>query len=168
WTSTAPGVATVDGNGLATSSVPGTATIEAVHPESGAAGQAVLTVTPAVLVSLAVTPALPSIALGTGRQFVATGTFSDNTTQDLTGSVTWSSSATGVATISNASGSAGLASSVAIGDTTIRATDPGSGIFGETVLTVTPAVLVSLAVTPPTPSTALGTGRQLTAARTDS
>src|SRR5690606_41580857 len=103
-----------------------------------------------------------------GRARTATGTSRVRNTQDWRSAVTWSSSATGIATISNASGSAGLAASVAVGDTTIRATDPGSGIFGETVLTVTPAVLVSLAVTPPTPSTALGTGRQLTAARTDS
>ena len=40
-----------------------------------------------------------SIAKGTSEQFTATGTFSDNSTQNLTGSVTWSSQTMGVATI---------------------------------------------------------------------
>ena len=37
-----------------------------------------LTVTAAALVSIAVTPATPSIAKGTTQQFTATGTFSDS------------------------------------------------------------------------------------------
>jgi hypothetical protein len=55
----------------------------------------------------------------------ATGTFSDGTTQDLTMDVTWSSGTPGVATISNVAGSEGLATSVAIGTTTITATLDG-------------------------------------------
>ena len=39
-----------------------------------------LTVTPAVLASIAVTPANPSIAVGTTQQFTATGTLTDSTT----------------------------------------------------------------------------------------
>ena len=48
--------------------------------------------TSSTLVSIAVTPANPRIALGTTQQFIATGAFSDNTTQDLTASAAWSSS----------------------------------------------------------------------------
>ena len=49
---------------------------------------AVLTIGPsaATLVSIAVTPANPSVAAGLTQQFVATGTYSDATTADLTGS----------------------------------------------------------------------------------
>jgi hypothetical protein len=43
-------------------------------------------------------------------------------TQDLTTAVTWASSDTGVATISNAAGSEGFATSVDIGFTTISRT----------------------------------------------
>ena len=50
------------------------------------------------LVSIAVTPMNPSIVIGTTAQFTATGTYSDNSTRDLTTSVTWSSSAKSVAT----------------------------------------------------------------------
>ncbi|MGH9725943.1 MAG: Ig-like domain-containing protein, partial [Candidatus Acidiferrales bacterium] len=55
---------------------------------------------PPTLQSISVTPANPSIAKGTTKQLTATGTYSDNSTQDLTASVTWSSDTPGVATVS--------------------------------------------------------------------
>ena len=57
------------------------------------------------------TPANPSVAKGLTQQFTATGTFSDNSTQDLTSQVTWASATTSVATIT----AAGLATAVATG-----------------------------------------------------
>ena len=42
-----------------------------------------------VLTSIAVTPVTPSVALGLTQQFTATGTYSDNSTADLTNEVTW-------------------------------------------------------------------------------
>jgi hypothetical protein len=118
------------------------------------AGTAALTVTPAVLVSIEVSPLTASIAAGHTQQFTATGTYSDLSTVDLTNSVTWSSSVTATATIS----STGLATGVATGATTITAT---SGLIaGAAALTVTPAVLpppsASLTTTP-------GSGRKRTA-----
>ena len=77
-----------------------------------------LTVTSATLQSIAVTPANPSIAAGTTQQFTATGTYSDASTADLTGSVTWSSGTTATATI----GSTGLAHGVSAGTSSIGAT----------------------------------------------
>ena len=47
----------------------------------------------ATLQSIAVTPANPTIQTGATQQFAATGTYSDNSTQNLTGQVTWASSA---------------------------------------------------------------------------
>ncbi len=89
----------------------------------------------AALSSIAVTPTGPSIALGTTQQFTATGTYSDSSTRDITTSVTWSSSDTSAATISNVTGSKGLATSVASGSTTITAIL--GTIPGNTTLTVT-------------------------------
>ena len=83
------------------------------------------------LVSIAVTPTNPSIAVGKQQQFTATGTFSDGSRKDLTSSVTWTSSAPSVATI----GSGGLATGVAAGSTTIQATL--ATVNGSTGLTVT-------------------------------
>ena len=50
--------------------------------------------TPKALVSLSLTPTNPSTTKGTIQQFTATGTYSDNSTENLTTSVTWSSSVT--------------------------------------------------------------------------
>ena len=161
WGSSSPEVATV-GNaagieGLATSVAVGVTTVTATDPSSGIDGNTTLTVTPAVLLAIAAGPTNPSIALGTSQAFTATGTFSDSTVQDLTGAVAWSSAEPGVATVGNAPGSEGFATSVSIGATAITATDPATGISGSTILSVTPAVLAAVGVTPPTPSVALGT-----------
>ena len=75
-------------------------------------------------------PINPSIPVSTSQQFAAIGIYTDNSTQDLTTQVTWSSSQTGVATISNAIGSEGLASPVAAGATTITAVS-GAGRFDD-------------------------------------
>ena len=152
--------------GLATSVSLGSTTITATDPASSMSGNTPLTITAAVLTSIAVTPTNPSIALGTTEQFTATGTFSDGSTQNLTNSVTWSSSNTAVAAVSNALGSEGLATSVSLGSTTITATDPATSISGNTTLTITAAVLTSIAVTPTNPSIALGTTEQFTATGT--
>src|SRR6202030_1773288 len=114
----------------------------------------------ASLVSIAVTPASPSIAMGATQQFTATGTYSDNSTQNLTSSVTWSSTNVAVATIT----SAGLATGVGTGSTTISAVS--GSISGITNLTVTAPVLVSIAVTPANPSIAKNATQQFTATGT--
>ena len=85
---------------------------------------------PRTLMSIAVTPANPSITVGTDRQFTAIGTYSDASTADITGSVTWASASAPVATI----GAGGLAHAVNLGTTTISATL--GAISGSTLLTV--------------------------------
>jgi uncharacterized protein YjdB len=166
WSSSAAAVATVSNaagsNGSTTSVNTGSTTITATSGD--VSGSTTLTVTPATLVSMAITPANPSIADGTTQQFTATATYSDGTTQNLTTAVTWSSSSTGVATVSNTAGSKGLATSVAAGSTSITATS--GDVSGSTTLTVTPATLVSIAITPTNPSIAQGTTRQFTATGT--
>jgi hypothetical protein len=104
---------------------PGTYTIKAAY--SGSADYAGLTDTsqsltlPVTLMSLAITPSSSSVVAGTNQQFMATGTYSDGSTQNLTADVTWASGSPGVAGISNASGSQGLASGAAAGSSTITA-----------------------------------------------
>ena len=95
-----------------------------------------LTVTSATLVSIAVTPTAPSIAVLVNQQFTATGTYTDNSTQNITNSVTWSSDNTAVAQISNASGSNGLATALAVGSANISAA-LGSVLSPAVTLSVT-------------------------------
>ena len=92
----------------------------------------------ATLLALAVTPANPTIFAGSTIQLTATGTFSDNTVQDLTAQASWSSSSQSVATVSNAAGSNGLVTSLAPGTTTIAATWGGASV--STLLTVNSVV----------------------------
>src|SRR5207247_2313216 len=75
------------------------------------------TQTPAGLVSIGLTPENPSISPLQTQPFVATGTFSDNTTQTLS-SVTWNSSNTTVAAITNDANNHGIAIAAGTGTTT--------------------------------------------------
>ncbi len=159
WSSSNPAVAAISNSagsqGLATSLAQGATVITASL--GSVSGSTILTVTPPVLVSLAVTPGNPSIPLGTKQQFNATGTFTDGSTQDLTTSVSWNSSNTAVATIN----SQGLASTSEQGMTTITASS--GKVRGSTTLTVAPPTLVSITVTPVQPSIGAGNPLQFTA-----
>jgi uncharacterized protein YjdB len=157
WTSSDNTVAGIDSNGLATTAGQGTVTITATA--GSFSDTATLTVVPASLVSISVTPAIPSIALGTDQQFIATGNFDDGSTQQLT-SVTWSSSNLNVASIN----AAGLATSTGSGTVTITASS--GSVSGTASLTVTAATLVSIAVTPANSGMAIGTTKQFTATGT--
>ncbi len=83
--------------------------------------------------SLSVSPANPTIGVGSMQQFAATATFNDSSTGDITDLATWTSSDTTVATID----SSGLATAVATGTSTIQATYGSSS--DSTVLTATAA-----------------------------
>jgi uncharacterized protein YjdB len=166
WSSDNTAVATVSNTpgsiGLANSSGTGSATITATL--GGMTGSTILTVGSATLVAIEVTPTNPSTPVGLPQQFSASGTFSDGNTQDLTTQVIWSSSNMGIAQISNADGSNGLATNVAPGQTTITASY--GGISGTTTFTVTSATLSSITITPAAPQIALGTALQFTATGT--
>jgi len=162
WASSDASILTVSSSGLVTAVAPGTATVTATS--GSVAGSTTVTVTAATLKSIAVTPPNPSAAKGTTLQLTATGTYSDNSTQDITGQVTWASSTTTVATVSNTAGSQGLATALTVGTSTVSAAL--SGQTGSTVLTVTAATLGSIAVTPTNPSVAKGSPVQFTATGT--
>ncbi|MEO8102392.1 MAG: Ig-like domain-containing protein, partial [Betaproteobacteria bacterium] len=91
-------------------------------------------VLPTAIVSIVVTPAARAMTAGLTQQFTATGTMSDSTTRDLTSLVTWSSSNTAAALVSNAPGYSGLLTSIAPGNATISARL--GGISGSAALTV--------------------------------
>jgi Big-like domain-containing protein/galactose oxidase-like protein len=158
WSSSAPGVATITAGGLATGVTAGTSSVSALV--GSVTGSTKLTVTASVLVSIAVTPVNASIAAGNTQQFAATGTYSDGSTQNLTSTAAWSSSAPGVATVR----AGGLATGVTTGASSLSATM--SSITGSATLTVTAPVLVSIAVTPGNASIAVGTTQQFTATGT--
>ena len=76
-----------------------------------------------VLRGISLTPSNPlGISVGRQLRFSATGSYSDNTVQDLTVMVIWTSSDTSVATVSNEPGSKGLVLAVSKGYCSISAT----------------------------------------------
>jgi IPT/TIG domain/Bacterial Ig-like domain (group 2)/Kelch motif/Galactose oxidase, central domain len=123
------GTSTIKFNGTTATPTSWSSTSIAVPVPTGATtGNVVVTVsgvasngvsfTVTTLVSIGVTPANAVISIvGGTQQFTATGTYSDNSTQNLTSTATWTSSTTTVATIN----SAGLATAVAPGQTAIQA-----------------------------------------------
>ena len=169
WSTNNPAVgAAINGGaspGLVESFGVGSATITATVPGGTISGSVSLTVSSATLVSLAVTPTSTTVAAGTTQQYVATGTYSDNSTQNLSSGVTWVSDTPSVATISNTPASNGLASAVSIGVANISAS-LGAITSATTPLSVTAATLVSIQITAPSPSLALGTTETLTATGT--
>ena len=149
---------TVDISGLVTraSSVPARATIDAAGVAHGVSvgatmiaaqqgmvsGATMLTVTPAELLSIAVTPPAPTVIAGQPQQFTATGTYTDLTTLDLTATAMWASSNQGVATVANVAGSQGLATTLAGGTTSITATV--GMVVGTTPLTSTATTVAAI------------------------
>lgn len=152
WTSSDTAVATIEDQGAAKGTATGlSAGKTTIRATLGAvSGSTELTVTAITLVAIIVRPANPTIMLGTSQAFTAEGVFSNDTRQDVTQDVTWSSTDTAVATISNAAGSKGVATSASVGQTTIRATL--NNVTGETSLTVRAIGLVSIEVAPPAAS----------------
>jgi YD repeat-containing protein len=111
--------------------------------------------------SVSITPANASIAKGGIQNFTATSTFSDGGAQDVTRVVLWSSSNLGVARVSDAPGTQGIATAVGLGTATVSIT---YGTLGaSTTLTVTGPTPTSIAVSPPSPLLPPGNTRQLKA-----
>ncbi len=109
------------------------------------------------LSSISVTPANTSISVNGTQQFTATGLYSDGSTANVTPSVTWASSNSGVATVA----ASGIGTGVSVGSTSITATM--GGVSGSTALTVTALMLTSITVTPANPSFANGSTQQFIA-----
>ncbi|MEW6247649.1 MAG: DUF6531 domain-containing protein, partial [Nitrospirota bacterium] len=104
---------------------PGEATITATL-NGGTAG-ALVTVTAAELMGLALSPPGLTVAVDESRAFQATGTFTDGTTQDVTAQAIWRSSEPTVATLSSGGVATGMAPGTAamtatVGSLTARAT----------------------------------------------
>jgi hypothetical protein len=163
WESMDQAVATVAKDGLVSGVTEGVVMITASVPESGVIGSVEVTVTPAPLVSLEITPDLHSMPRGKTIQYKVTGTLLDDSELDYTEKVKWLSSDTGLATIGDVAGTKGLASAVVLsasdplraedlgGETTILATftDDYFGLVQDIdTLTVRPAELETLSVSP--------------------
>ena len=158
WTVSPASVATVSGGGLITALANGTAIVTATS--GSVSGSDTLTVSGATLVSIAVTPANPSIFDGKTQQLTATGTYNDGSTQDITSKVSWTGALSGVVNLSTA----GLVTALGPGTATVTATS--GSITGSDTVTVPAVNLVSIAISPANPSVPKGETQQLIATGT--
>lgn len=158
WSSSSTTVATVSAQGLVTAVAPGTATITA--SSEGKTGTASLTIAKLAVGSVTVDPQGPMLVLGKNAQLTAT-------VRDVNGNVvtdrevSWSSSNSGVATVS----ASGVVTSVALGTATITATSEGKS--GTTVVTVVPTPIATIALTPSTKTILAGETAAFTATTKD-
>lgn len=137
WTSSSTAVAAVDQGGNVLAVAPGTATINATS--EGVTGSATLTVAPAPVATVTVTIAQPTVTVGTATS--ASATLRDERGNALTGrAVTYSSSATSVATID----ASGTIATIAPGSAIITATSEGKS--GVAALTVLPPPVATVSV----------------------
>jgi hypothetical protein len=147
WTSDNTGVATVAyASGLqelATGVAAGTASISASFSDAHgnlATASAPLNVSNAQLSGISVAPGTASVTSGGGRQYVATGGFTDGTQQDLTLIADWRATNGAVATVS----SFGYAAAGGPGQTSVSATLNSQ--TGSSSLLVNPGALTRIDV----------------------
>ena len=163
WSSSNSAVAAVDGSGLVTGVVAGTATITATS--EGQNGTAAVTVTAIPVATVSVSPSSASVQAGQTVRLTATA--ADGNGNPLPGRpMTWSSSSTTIATVSTS----GLVTGKAAGSATITATSEGK--VGSATVTVTappaPTPVATVTVTPATVAALVGGTAQLTATLKDS
>lgn len=159
WTTGSSSTATVSNTGLVTGVVSGETSVSAeldgiTSPPVG------ITVTPATLIDIVLTPASASIAHGSSTTLRATGTFSDGITGDISGSVTWTTAGPDIVNVA----SSGEVMGNAVGTTTITAALHGVVSLPANI-TVT-AVLSSIAITPASAAITQGSTTTLNATAT--
>ncbi|SFM39762.1 ice-binding family protein [Rugamonas rubra] len=155
WSSAAPATASVNAaSGLALGLAGGSAAISANF--GGKSAAATLTVLPPALLSLALAPANPAIAIGAAQQFTVLGKYSDGSSRDLGANASFASASPLVASIGAANG---LAVGLTAGASVVSVS--AGGLAASTTLTVNSAALLSIALTPQNPVLQLGATRQL-------
>ncbi|EKR27720.1 bacterial Ig-like domain, group 2 [Leptospira interrogans serovar Bataviae str. L1111] len=159
WNSSNSTIANIQNNGILETADTGIVTVSA--STENIIGSVKLIVTPAALVSISVSPTNSTVAKGLQENFKATGIFTDNSNSDITDQVTWDSSNTDILSISNASDSHGLASTLNQGN--VKVTASIGGIQGSTDFTVTQAALTSIEISPTRTSIAKGLTQKFTA-----
>jgi hypothetical protein len=147
WTSSDPAIASVsnvDGlRGKITGIAPGTVTIRARDPltgiDSNDSGQNGSITVLGPLESIELTPTAPTNNVGEDRFFTVKGHFAGGTEKNITQDVDYFSENTAVAEPTNEAGKKSRVKAVSVGNATITAKDPATGIVSNTAtMTVVP------------------------------
>jgi Bacterial surface proteins containing Ig-like domains len=158
WTSTNTSTATVTEMGSVTALKPGTAKVIATTDK--VADTAIVTVSPAAISSLSVSP--NTTALGSGETQQLTAHAKDAEGNELTGrTVGWASSDEDVATVSTS----GLVTAVKVGSATITATS--EGVHATATIRVAAGSVGAVSVSPGSVGLVAGKSQQLSASLVD-
>lgn len=107
------------------------------------------------LTSITVAPTSASIIQGGTQQINATGNYNDGSTKDLTGSASWTTSASAVATVSKG-GLVTAASTISNPPATATITATSGTITASSTITVNTGPLTAIAISTTTPNPAAG------------
>lgn len=140
WKSSDENILIIDTTGLATAVSSGTMTVTAELDE--VSNSLEFSVSDASIVSLTVTPTEQSAPVGVERDYDVSGTFDDDSTQNLNRIATWSAIDPAVASVT----STGNATGLTVGTTGIQA--EWQGVTDVATLNVTESVLTDLNITP--------------------
>ncbi|MDO2949138.1 Ig-like domain-containing protein [Aeromonas simiae] len=155
WQSSHPGIVQIDAPGVVRGQAMGNAMVTATF--GGLSAQAEITVTPATLSRLAITPGSVTLPMGPTQQFQVLAIYSDGSDSDVTTQAAWQSSHPNIVQID----STGVARSLAAGEATITATFGGLSAHAD--VTVPPTTLSSLTIDPASLSFPKGIKQQIKA-----
>ncbi|MBX6330363.1 MAG: Ig-like domain-containing protein [Gemmatimonadaceae bacterium] len=160
WSTGSTAVATVSSTGLVKGVAQGTTTITAYCEGKSAPVAVTVTATVVPVATVSVSPGADTLIVGQSGQFTATP--KDGSGNALSGrTITWTSSNTGIATVT----STGAVRAVAAGTATITATSEGKS--GTATLLVKPVPVAAVSVTPSSASVQMGSTVQLSARTSD-
>ncbi len=160
WLPADTAIASVTPDGLLSAVEIGSTSVVAVK-DGVTSNTAMVEVTDAIITSIQVTPANTSLPKGQDQRLAAMATFSDGTSQVVTGSVTWQPADTAIASVTPD----GLLSAVEIGSTSVVAIK--DGVTSNTAMVeVTDAIITSIRVTPENTSLPKGQDQRLAAMAT--
>jgi uncharacterized protein YjdB len=155
WSSSAPGVATVNAStGVVTGVSAGSATITATTADGGKTSFSTITVSTVPVTSVLVSPNSTSVNIGATTTLTATIAPSDATNK----TVLWTTSAPAVATVSG-----GVVTGVTAGTATITATSQDGSFASSSAITVTTIPVTGVTVTPNPATVVAGSYITLTA-----
>lgn len=114
------------------------------------------------LIGILITPENVVVPLGAEGQLTATGLYDDHTTRNITASVNWKTSNSGVVSVANALDTEGLVVGLATGQSHIGASI-GDTLAATVTVTVTDADLIGISVEPDNITLSVTQSAQLTA-----
>lgn len=155
WGTSQATIAAVSGSGMVTGMTAGGAQISAAY--QGITGTDAVTIQPATVVSISISPGSPSVRKSKTLQLAATGTYSDGTQQDVTALAAWETAQPTIAAIS----SSGLVTGMAPGNAQVSAVY--QSVTGTDMVTIQPPALISIAISPSNLALGKGQSFQLTA-----